>query len=121
MTFSPFLRFKNGVCQQAVCLFVSSFVHTSAMKCTPQPLKTLGRTCLAFLTITQIFILMHADKVSLPRLVCMPRPICTAKKQLDLEAPVFAYICMLIWYIHNPNFISIVNVLDLQFQGQRFE
>ena len=40
---------------------------------------------------------------------------------VDLEAPSFAYTCMLTSYVHLPIFIQILNILDLHFQGQRYE
>ena len=42
-------------------------------------------------------------------------------KWLDLEMPIFAYICILTRYLCLPIFIKFLNVNDLQFQGQRFE
>ena len=37
-------------------------------------------------------------------------------KLLDVEAPIFAYACMLTKYVGMPIFISIINVPDLNFQ-----
>ena len=45
----------------------------------------------------------------------------TANKRLHLEAQFCANICNLRRYLRPPIFILIVNVLDLHFQGQRFE
>ena len=47
--------------------------------------------------------------------------LCTAKKRLNLEAPIFAYVWTLTRYVRVPIFIRIVDVLDFHFQGQRFE
>ena len=47
--------------------------------------------------------------------------LCTTNKQLDLELLIFAYVCKLTIKNSMLIFIQIVNVLDLHFQGQRFE
>ena len=41
-------------------------------------------------------------------------------KRLDLEAPIFAVIFTLTWYLRLSFFIKILDVLDLNFQGQIF-
>ena len=66
---------------------------------------------------------MHVDdKVLSPRAVCIRRrSLDTADKRLDLEAPIFAYVCTLTGYIRLPIIIRILTVLDLHFQGKNFE
>ena len=46
---------------------------------------------------------------------------CTANKQSDLEAPVFARVCMLTKYVRRQIFIKNLDVLGFHFQGQIFE
>ena len=71
---------------------------------------------------SKIVMHMHVDKVRSPRAVCTRRRLLgTANKRLDLQRPIFAHIFMLSWYVRRPNFVKIVNVLNLQFHGQRFE
>ena len=74
----------NGVCRQAVCSLMHSFVRPSL-----RPSRNVR--------------------------------LYTANKLLDLEAPIYAIICMLTSYVRLPMFIQIVNVLDLHFQGDIFE
>ena len=40
---------------------------------------------------------------------------------MDLKMTIFAHICTLTSYVRMPIFSQIVNVLELHFQGQRFE
>ena len=47
--------------------------------------------------------------------------LCTANKRLDLDTPLFAYVCTLTRYCRLLIFIQIVNVFDFQFQSQRLE
>ena len=47
--------------------------------------------------------------------------LCTADKQLNLEAPMFAHIIITSYFHLRPIFIQILNVLDVYFQRQRFE
>ena len=50
------------------------------------------------------------------------RPSPNARLQLDLdEKKMFAYVCVLVWYVSQQIFSQIVCVLDLHFQGKRFE
>ena len=44
----------------------------------------------------------------------------TANKRLHLEAPSFAYICILTGYVRSHILVQIVNVLDLHFKGNKF-
>ena len=45
----------------------------------------------------------------------------STKKRLNIEALIFARICRLTRYIHLAIFMQILNFLDFQFVGQRFE
>ena len=51
-----------------------------------------------------------------------PNHDCTVNKRFDLEAPIFADICMFTKTVHLLQiFVQIVNVLVLNFKGQSFE
>ena len=47
--------------------------------------------------------------------------LCTTNKRLNLDGPTFAHLCTRTRYVRRLIFIQILNVLDLHFQGQRFE
>ena len=47
--------------------------------------------------------------------------LCTTNKRLYLEAPILKHLCKLTRYIRQLTFIQMVNVLDLNFQDQRFK
>ena len=64
---------------------------------------------------------MHVDKVRSPAYF-HPNHHCTTNKWLELEVPsFFANLCRLMRYLCMQTFIQIVNVLDLNFKGQRFK
>ena len=59
---------------------------------------------------------MHVDKIRSP-VNLHPNHDCSAKKWMDLEAQIFAHMCMLTSYLRLTIFNQILDVLDLQFQG----
>ena len=71
--------------------------------------------------------MMYSGMSCVRSFVCVPVGpsryvwLCTVNKRLDVEAPIFAYICRLTSYVFLPIFIQIFNVLDIHFKGQRFE
>ena len=85
----------------------------------PQPLKTFTQTWLALITTAQnihtLCMLIRSPAIF------HPNHDYTANKWLNLDAPIFAHVCMLTNSCHLAIFIKILNVLDLQFQGQIFQ